>query len=98
MFGFLVTTDLQPDIFNIYKVPAAKYARIRMCDETAEVLGHEPFKGGIPPYEWIGEEIAPKIGYKYEKETFPIFEYYGYYDPEKYAHEFCYLYVPVEKV
>ncbi len=54
MFGFLVTTDVQPDSYDIYKIPAAKFLRIRMCDETARVLGHEPWMGGIPPYHWIG--------------------------------------------
>lgn len=97
MFGSLVAGDKQPDGFDVYKVPAAKYARIRMCDETAKALGHEPWKGGIPPYEWIGEQIAPALGYKYGNNALPIFEYYGYYDPEKYAHEFSYLYVSVEK-
>ena len=98
MFGFLVDTEQQSDDYDIYKVPATQYARIHMCDETAKVLGHEPWRGGIPPYEWIGEEIAPQIGYRYGDNTLPIFEYYGYYDPAKYAHEFCYLYVPVEKI
>ena len=97
MFGSLVATDRQPDGFDIFKVPAAKYARIRMCDETAKALGHEPFKGGIPPYEWIGEQIAPKICYGYGDDKLPIFEYYGYWNPEKNAHEFTYLYVPVKK-
>lgn len=98
MFGFLVATDQQPDGFDIYKVPAAKYVRIRMCDETAKALGRDPWRGGIPPYEWIGEQIAPKFGYKYGDDALPIFEYYGYYNPGKNAHEYCYLYVPVEKI
>ena len=97
MFGFLVSTEEQPDGFDTYKVPAAQYMRIRMCDETAQALGHEPFHGGIPPYEWIGEQIAPEFGYKYDDDSTPIFEYYGYWNPEKYVHEFSYLYVPVKK-
>ena len=97
MFGELVSIDQQPDGFDIFKVPAANYARIRMCEETAKALGHELWRGGIPPYEWIGQEIAPHIGYQYGNDTLPIFEYYGYYDPAKYIHEFCFLYVPVEK-
>ena len=97
MFGFLVVNDRQPDGFDIYKVPAAKYARIPMCEETAKALGHEPFKGGIPPFGWIGKQIAPKIGYRYGDDKLPVFEYYGYYNPDKNAHEFTYLYVPVEK-
>jgi predicted transcriptional regulator YdeE len=97
MYASLVASDHQPDGFDVYKVPAAKYARIRMCDETAKALGREPWKGGIPPFEWIGEQIAPKIGYRYGDDKLPIFEYYGFYNPEKNAHEFNYLYVPVDK-
>jgi hypothetical protein len=97
MFGFLVSTESQPDGFDIYKAPAAKYMRILMNDETAKMLNREPFHGGIPPYQWIGELIAPNFDYKYGKDTLPIFEYYGYYNPDKNAHEFSYLYVPVGK-
>ena len=74
VFGFLVTTVAQPDSYDFYKIPAAKFLRIRMCDETARVLGHEPWEGGIPPYQWIGEQIAPKLGYTYGNDTFPIVE------------------------
>lgn len=28
MFGFLVTTDVQPDSYDIYKIPAAKFLQI----------------------------------------------------------------------
>jgi hypothetical protein len=97
MYASLVASDRQPDGFDVYKVPAAKYARIRMCDETAKALGHEPWRGGIPPFEWIGEQIAPKIGYKYGDDKLPIYEYYGFYNPKKKSHEFGYLYVPVDK-
>lgn len=96
MFGALVTSDQQPEGFDIYKIPATKYACIRMCDETAKALGHEQRKGGIPPYEWICKEIAPNIGYRYGDNTLPIFEYYGYYEPAKYAHALL-LYIPVRK-
>lgn len=98
MFGFLVATEKQPESFDIYKVPATDFLRIRICDETAKALGCEPWKGGIPPYEWIGERIAPEFGYKYGDDRLPIIEYYGYYNPTKNSHEYCYLYVPVEKV
>jgi hypothetical protein len=97
MIGFLVNTEEQPHIFDIYKVPAQRFMRIRMNDETAKSLGHEPFKGGIPPYEWIGEQIAPKYGYKYADDTRPIFEYYGFWNDNTGSHEFSYLYVSVEK-
>ncbi len=98
MFAFLYEKDDCPADFDILKVPASVYARIRICDETAAALGCEPWRGGIPPYNWIGEEIAPLIGYKYGCDTLPVFEYYGFYNPEKNSHEFCYLYVPVEKI
>lgn len=100
MFGFLVGTERQSDGYDVYKVPSARYMRINMRDETAIALGHEPLRGGggIPPYEWIGEQIAPKFAYKYGEDMLPVFEYYGYYNDVKHAHEFCYLYVPVVKV
>jgi len=97
MVGFLVATDRQPDDFDIYKVPAAQYMRLLICDETAKGLGHESWNGGIPPYGWIGEQIAPIYGYEYGENTLPIFEYYGYYNPDKNEHKFRYLYVPVQK-
>jgi predicted transcriptional regulator YdeE len=97
MVGFLVDTVLQPEDFDTYKVPAARYMRIPMCGKTAKALGREPWHGGIPPYGWIGEQIAPALGYTYGADTLPIFEYYGYYNPRRKKHKFCYLYVPVEK-
>ena len=36
-------------------------------------------------------------GVKYGDDKLPIYEYYGFYNPEKNAHEFGYLYVPVDK-
>ncbi len=97
MFGFLVSTDVQPASYDLYKVPSAKYLRIRMCNETAGALGHEPWAGGIPPYQWIGEQIAPQLGYTYGNDILPIVEYYGFFKPEVGAHEYCYLYVPVQE-
>lgn len=58
-----------------------------MCDETARALGHEPRVGGIPPYHWIREQIAPKFGYIYGNDTLPIIEYYGFFKPEDGTHE-----------
>lgn len=97
MFGFLVANAHQPEQYDIYKVPAARFLRIRMCDETAKALGHNPWTGGIPPYQWIGEQIAPELGYTYGSDTLPIVEYYGFFKPEKGTHEYCYLYVPVKE-
>lgn len=98
MFGFLVGTEHQPSGFDMYKLPAGEYLRIAINDESAKALGAEPWNGGIPPYEWIGEQLAPQFGYQYGDDHLPVFEYYGYYKPEKNAHEFRFLYVPVEKI
>ena len=95
MFGFLVAGDNQPDQYDIYKVPTVRFLRIRICDETAKALGRDSWTGGIPPYHWIGEQIAPELGYTYGSDTLPIVEYYGFFNQEKGAHEYCYLYVPV---
>lgn len=97
MFGFLVATDVQPGSYDIYKVPATKFLRIKICEETARILGHEPWLGGIPPYQWIGEQIAPRLGYTYGSDKLPIIEYYGFFKPEQGTHEYCYLYVPVSE-
>ncbi len=97
MIGSLVATEQQPSDFDVYKIPAAQYMRIRLCDESAKLLGHEPWNGGIPPYQWIGDQIAPQLGYQYGCDTLPIIEYYGYYEPQKDTHKYCYLYVPVKK-
>ena len=97
-FGSLAATENQPQGFDLYHVPAAQYMRIRITGETAQALGRPPWQGGIPPYHWIGEQIAPALGYTYGDDTLPIFEYYGFYCPETGAHEFCYLYVPVKRL
>lgn len=96
MFGFLVETDEQPDCYDIIRLPSSLYMRVQICDETFKALGVEPWTGGIPPYNWIGEYIAPKFGYKYGDDTLPIFEYYGHNKIDNNI-EVCYLYVPVSK-
>lgn len=96
MFGFFVETDEQPESYDILKVPSALYMRVKICDETFKALGVEPCTGGIPPYEWIGEGIAPKLGYTYGDDTLPVFEYYGLSKNDNHI-EVCYLYVPVAK-
>lgn len=98
MFGDLVGTENQPECFDVYKLPTGQYLRLSITDESAKALGSQPWNGGIPPYEWIGEQLAPQFGYQYGDDHLPVFEYYGYYKPEKNAHEFRYLYVPVEKI
>ncbi len=36
---------------------------------------------------WAGQ-LAPQFGYRYGDDRLPVFEYYGYYKPERNAHEF----------
>ena len=101
MFGEMVRTHEQPDGFDILRVPAANYMRILICVETANALNKEPWHGGIPPYAWIYELLAPHFGYKPSSDILPIIEYYGHYkpgEPKVYENKLCYLYVPVEKV
>jgi len=95
MLGFLVGTKNQPDCFDVIELPPALYMRIPICDQTSASLGCAPWKGGIPPYEWITQRIAPNYGYKHGDDALPVFEYYGYYDHGKNEYKFCYLYVPV---
>ncbi|MDD4474217.1 MAG: effector binding domain-containing protein [Eubacteriales bacterium] len=97
MFADLVGTENQPQGFDVYKLPAGQYLRLAINDDSAKALASQPFNGGIPPYEWVGEQLAPQFGYQYGNDRLPVFEYYGFYKPEKNAHEFRYLYVPVEK-
>lgn len=96
MFGFLVESENQPQDYDLLKLPGAHYMRLRICDEAAAALEQKPWKGGVPPYGWIAEDIAPKLGYM-GVDTSPVFEYYGYFDPDKNEHKYCYLYVPVRK-
>lgn len=97
MFGSLVETAEQPAGYDIQSVKPGIYARIQINAHTALALERKPWSGGIPPYEWIGTQIAPEIGYQYGDDSLPIFEYYGPRDPVKNAHQYCYLYVPVKK-
>lgn len=96
MFGFLVDTEEQPECYDIIKVPSAYYMKIQICNDIFGALEVEPWTGGIPPYEWIGEKIAPKFGYTYGDDTLPIIEYYKH-NPDTYDIEACYLYVPVQE-
>lgn len=96
MFGYQVFTQEQPEGFDIYKVPTVLYIRVLISAETSNALQCEPWHGGIPPYEWIGEQIAPAFGYVYGDDSLPIFEYY-IHNPQTHKPETAYLYVPVTK-
>ncbi|MBQ8496771.1 MAG: hypothetical protein IJ489_04855 [Clostridia bacterium] len=96
MFGFLVETDDQPHEYDIIKIASATYMKINICDETFRALGVEPWTGGIPPYEWVGEILAPKFGYTYGEDTLPIIEYYLHHEKDGHI-ELCHLYVPIKQ-
>lgn len=101
MFGEMVRTNEQSDGFDILYIPTAIYMRILICDETANALNKEPWHGGIPPYSWIYDLLAPHFGYKPGSDILPIIEYYGHYkpgEPKIYENKLCFLYVPIEKV
>lgn len=97
MFGFLTDTEEPSDEWDTLKTPAALYIRIELSEKIAAALDENVWEGGIPPYEWIGEKIAPAFGYSYGSDSLPIVEYYGFYDAATNAHKYRYLYVPVEK-
>ena len=99
MFGEIVRTAEQPEGFDILYIPTTQYIRILMNPKTAKALGKELWCGGIPPYEWVYELLAPHFGYKPSADTHPIIEYYGHYAPDKpktYNNKLCYLYVPIK--
>ena len=94
-FGWRVDSDTQPDCFDVINVPSGLYMRVEICEKTFSALKVEPWTGGIPPYKWIGEKLAPKFDMKYGDDTYPIFEYYGH-NKQTNDIEVCYLYVPVQ--
>jgi AraC family transcriptional regulator len=100
MFGEIVTTDKQPDGFDVYHLPAATWMRLRIDGGfTDKQLGKEPFYGGPPPFEWI-YDLVEQFGYKPGSADLPIIEYYAYYAPgmeQKYENKLYYVYAPVEK-
>jgi len=101
MFCEMVKTAEQPKDFDILHIPATQYLRILINPETAKAIGKEPWFGGIPPYDWIYEVLAPYFGYKPGDDTLPIIEYYGHYkqgEPKIYDNKLCYLYAPVVKI
>ena len=96
MFAFLVDTDNQPDGFDVRRVPAGKYMRIALVQDSAKALGVEPWNGGPPPEEWISERLAPQFGYK-QVFDLPVIEHYGYLNDST-GDANAFLYVPVEKI
>jgi hypothetical protein len=100
MFGEIVTTDKQPDGFDVYRLPAAKWMRLRIdTGFTDKQLGREPYYSGPPPFEWI-YDLVEQFGYKPGSSELPIIEYYAYYAPgmeQKYENKLYYVYAPVEK-
>lgn len=98
MIGDLCAEAAQDGGCDLLELPAALFICLRLTDEAAAALGREPWRGGIPPYEWIGAEIAPKFGYKLDRSGVPVIEYYGFFDIATLSHRYRYLYVPVAEV
>ena len=98
MFADLAGTENQPKGFDVYKLPGGQYLFLAINDDSVKALGSQPFNGGIPPYEWIGGQLAPQFGYQYGDDRLPVFEYYGYYKPEKNVNELRYSLPVPEKL
>ena len=96
MFGFLTDSPGQPEGYDLLEIPAGTYMKLAICDATASALGVQPWTGGIPPYEWIHEIIAPRLGYRSGSCALPIIEYYRH-NPVNGQVEACDLYVPVQR-
>ncbi len=94
MFAYLVDTEQQPEGLDVFKLPAGQYMCIPLGDNSvATAIGVEPWYGGPPPHEWVGEHIAPHFGYACAGDALPVIEYYACENGEWHA----WMYVPVEK-
>lgn len=98
MFAVLAVSDAVPEGFDVLRTTISLYMRITLDEVTAHAIGEQPWEGGIPPYHWIGEKIAPMFGYTYSEDTLPVVEYYGNYNPQTNTHQYRHLYVPVKKL
>ena len=97
MFAFLGDVHEKPESVAVQSFPECQFMRVSFHEDVAAAVGRPSWQGGIPPYEWIGDIIAPHFGYTYGADDMPILEYYGNYRLEKGGHEFYYMYVPVKK-
>ena len=97
MYAFLTSSREQPCECEFCEAPEGLYMKISLSDSTAEALGKPPWHGGIPPYEWVTEQIALALGYVCGDGELPIAEYYGFFSMTTFEHDCRYLYVPVRK-
>lgn len=92
-FGFLVEGRKQPEGFDLVWVPAGRYLRVPVNEQTAKALEKEPWTGGVPPYQWISEALGPRLGFTCGDSGQPIVEYYHH--REDGSIDGCWMYVPV---
>lgn len=98
MFARPALSESQPEEFDILKLPGARYLRVKLDGKTAAYLGCEPWQGGTPPHEWLGERLGPELGFTYSGNDAVVLEYYGDPDPETGNPRVCYLYVSVSSL
>lgn len=97
MFAVQTDSEEQEECFDLYRSPSGTFMRIQICKRTAAALERKMWEGGIPPYEWIYDQIAPELGYAAGDDRMPIVEYYGCYNAE-WIPQCCRLYVPIQKI
>lgn len=96
LMAMLVNTKEQPEHFDVMEFPEAFYMRVLLSEENADALCQMPWYGGLPPYEWVSDYIAPSKGYVLGDDTLPIVEYIRH-NKVTFAPEAHYMYVPVKK-
>ena len=94
-YAILTDSPEQPCACERIRLPEGVFLKISLADGTAAALRREPWHGGIPPYSWILDQIAPEAGYVADPGDLPIVEYYGFFDMDTFEHKYRYLYVPV---
>lgn len=92
-FGFLVESRDQPQGFDQIWLPPGQYMRVPVTEETARAMEEEPWQGGVPPYQWVSETLAPRLGFHCPDSSLPIVEYYRHQSDGNING--CWLYVPV---
>lgn len=92
-FGFLVESHKQPEGFDMYWLPEGQYLRVEINEATAQALNSEPWTGGVPPFQWVSENLGPQLGFTCGDSQLPIVEYYRHQPTGEING--CWLYVPV---
>ena len=94
-FGFLVESRRQPEGFDMVWIPAGRYLRLEINEQTDKALDKQPWTGGVPPFQWVSESIGPRLGFACGDSQLPIVEYYRHRPDGEI--QGCWLYVPVQQ-